>query len=570
MIHNSNAGKNGKNEQHTALAKTSGINKEFLVEQEHSNTHVTTQKKTSKNTQPDLTEKIKLLSKHVSELSVNEGAELPLSPNSNKENIPYPGKKGRIADLTKFQANRSDINIDTQKQSETLSLRNLARQDKSDKIVTMGVSLAELARMQGPKNLPSEPKATLGRKKGNQMEKHTLSLSDLAKGSEIHAETQTGLSNISDKKHSSVKSLHSAQFMKNESTEQHKSSVSLADLARNKEKLFEKNPNPSLAELAMKHQTVKQSAMLGNRCGNKEKAENTKPSLAELIAKHEPKAQSSQLNGHQIALAETSVPSHNLSLQALNTEINSIQKISLSEMAKPHEKHAAKKVENKANSLIKAEQKSYLSEFANEFPLSKKSGLSLADLAVKPNNEGSKQGKPNISLADLAKTKEVKTRSKVLDKNNTGVDKSLIGSLKKMAVSDKAISRGDKMRMDEQCKDIAREDDVNGPRREVLIENLDSLILAQASKYATHASKLGKTLCLKVRVKQDDTDSVRLRKYKTRRFSYKAQMKGRERNSPVHIRKIIPYDFSEPSPDDIVKQRQKAAFSRTGERKISN
>ena len=79
-----------------------------------------------------------------------------------------------------------------------------------------------------------------------------------------------------------------------------------------------------------------------------------------------------------------------------------------------------------------------------------------------------------------------------------------------------------------------------------------------------------KTLCLKVRVKHGDNDSVMLRKYKTKKFSYKAQMKGRERNSPVHMRTIIPFDFSEPSPDDIVTQETEGSFSRTGERKISN
>ena len=149
-------------------------------------------------------------------------------------------------------------------------------------------------------------------------------------------------------------------------------------------------------------------------------------------------------------------------------------------------KQAEKKGENKA--LIKAEHKPSLSKLANEFPLSQKSGLSLADLAVKQNKDESKPRKPNISLADLAKTKDVKTRSKLLDKNNTDADKSLIGSLKKMAVSDKEISRGEKTKMDEQHQDVAQESGVNGSRKEVLIENLDSLIQAQASKFATHAS----------------------------------------------------------------------------------
>ena len=153
--------------------------------------------------------------------------------------------------------------------------------------------------------------------------------------------------NISDEKHGSVKSFHSSQSRKNELTNQYKlHAVSLADLGKNKEKLLEKSPNPSLAELAMKHQTVKQSSVLGSTCLNKEKAESTKPSLAELIAKHKPKEGSSEpslaLSDHNKTLAETAVkslvPSQKLSLEALNTKNKDNQKISLSELAKINEK----------------------------------------------------------------------------------------------------------------------------------------------------------------------------------------------------------------------------------------
>ena len=566
---------NGKDGKKSTLAEKSGIN------EKHSSTEITTQDRNITGTETNLIEKMKSLSEHVSKVSVKDRAELPLSPNSNKENIPYQGKKGRSADLTKLQA-QSDSG--TQKQLENLSLENLAKQHQPDVTLTAGFSLAEIARMHECKTLPLQSKATLGVKKEKQVAKQTLSLTELANGKEVHGDNLSCLSlGNSAEVQKSLKDSVSAQSMKNKAANQAKTSaVTLADLARKDEKLTEKYPKASLAELAMKHQTVRPSAMCGSKNENKEIAENTKPSLAELIAKHESKAQITKPSvGHDSqkeAIAETAMKSSvssqvKPSLQDLSIGNKTNQKLSLSEQAKTHEEQAERNAERKDILLdAVAEHKPSLTDLANKFQQSKKSGFSLSDLAVKQYVEGNKSSKTNVSLAELAKIKDRKSHSKVSDETKGDTDKSLIGSLRKMTVLDKEMCRGDELdvKNDEKCKDVAVKDAIDDARRELHIQNLDCLIQVQASKFATHASKFGKTLCLKVRVKRGDKDSVILRRYKTERFSYKAQMKGRENNSPVRMRKLIPYDFSEPSPDDIVKQRQKAAFSRTGERKISN
>ncbi|XP_078596815.1 uncharacterized protein LOC144873374 isoform X1 [Branchiostoma floridae x Branchiostoma japonicum] len=46
------------------------------------------------------------------------------------------------------------------------------------------------------------------------------------------------------------------------------------------------------------------------------------------------------------------------------------------------------------------------------------------------------------------------------------------------------------------------------------------------------------------------------------RFTYHHQRRGQRSVSPVQVAQIVPFDFSTPSPDDVVKKKQKAAFTR--------
>ncbi|XP_067679284.1 uncharacterized protein [Haliotis asinina] len=82
-------------------------------------------------------------------------------------------------------------------------------------------------------------------------------------------------------------------------------------------------------------------------------------------------------------------------------------------------------------------------------------------------------------------------------------------------------------------------------------------------------SILGKALCLlKTRKRKASSfDKVNL---KYPRFMYAVQAKGIEHPSPVHKREVKLFDFSTPSPDDLVWQRQQGAFTRTGERHVSS
>lgn len=77
------------------------------------------------------------------------------------------------------------------------------------------------------------------------------------------------------------------------------------------------------------------------------------------------------------------------------------------------------------------------------------------------------------------------------------------------------------------------------------------------------ASYVGQVLCLN-QCKYNTSKDTRKRKYF--KFSYIYQMKHVKKSTDV-MKKIVPFDFSTPSPDDIVKSRQKAAFTRTGEKK---
>lgn len=96
---------------------------------------------------------------------------------------------------------------------------------------------------------------------------------------------------------------------------------------------------------------------------------------------------------------------------------------------------------------------------------------------------------------------------------------------------------------------------------QIFIEEIGNSMECEILKL--RASYVGQVLCLN-QCKYNTSKDTRKRKYF--KFSYIYQMKHVKKSADV-VKKTIPFDFSTPSPDDIFKSRQKAAFTRTGEKK---
>ena len=610
------------------VKQTLFVRKVDIVQDSLSETKVNTQYE-KKVTKIDMSEKMKSLSDLVNKMSVKDIMNQPLSPNSNKENIPLKnfnqlkpepittsGSKTHEVQsiseldesLVNFSKKPADVSsflasLANQQQTHTSACSQATSLAEPSKIQSTGKlenslnqkpSLAELAMKHNSKTLALKPCSVLSyaveNKKEGQLCSEKPSLAHLVNKHESQSRIQKSAVLINDsvrKEDKTQKPSLAELAMKNQIQ---KSTVLLVDSVRKEEGMPSSVEEPSLAELAMKHESqsqIQKSAVLLADTVKKEgiQISTQKPSLAELAIKHELQAQvvkpvlPQTSVSKKTSLAELAKMQSQVNIEKIQAQsAKSSQPLSLAEFSNTNKSQSDTRSQSHAGQnkqelqvdlgefqkqTVVSEQKASLMDLASKFQQQKEKQQAVESAHDKGNTLVAGTVKSNISLVQLAKSKNTHTNAK--DSKNL-----------KLQSKDNIISSLDRMNISDKSKDIASVEEVNVQIKkaavdDILLDFADNLYIAQSCKLMKGASKLGKTLCLKVKLNYNQSsDSIVLRKYRTKKFSYRSQMAGRKAGTPVHTKKITPFDFLEPSPDDIVKQRQKAAFKRTGERKLSN
>ena len=189
---------------------------------------------------------------------------------------------------------------------------------------------------------------------------------------------------------------------------------------------------------------------------------------------------------------------------------------------------------------------------------SKSAGFSLAALAqihqVKNVNETESQG--TISLASLAARHEkVQNISSENLSRSPKVGQTLSSSplASNISLSDLAKLHSKVTSVSEQNVNKEFKIDEDKTQKDQSVSVMPPVLSMESSKFNAEASDFGKALCA-VCLQNRKSSSRKFTK-----FAYTHQISSKHRPETA-LYKIVPFDFSTPSPDDRVLNKQKAAF----------
>ncbi|CAH1775396.1 unnamed protein product [Owenia fusiformis] len=426
-----------------------------------------------------------------------------------------------------------------------LSLSAIAKQHSSNPLPSSGLSLSDLAKQHSA----SPPHFSSG-----------VSLSDLAKqhsSSPTHFSSGVSLSDLA--KHHSSSPTHFS------------SGVSLSDLAK------QQSASPphfssgvSLSDLAKQHSSSPTHFSSG-------------VSLSDLAKHHSssPTHFSSGVSLSDLAKQQSASPPHfssgvslsDLAKQHSSSPTHFSSGVSLSDLAKQHS--ASPPHFSSGISL------SDLAKQHSSSPTNFSSGVSLSDLA--------KQHSSNPSLSQLAKEHKEKQQSSVLKHDmETSRGKKVLGSsqqgnkgsvsfIKVVTANNRTKTKPDSAAQDPLKKFSISKMKTTRLRTESDKENMESNFedstpfsdtqIAQ-ELICNKPSFFGRILCCKYTGNEADNHNAQIINFK--RFSYMLQSKEKPTAMKKPLHEIVPFLFFTPSPDDLVKQRQSAAYSRTGQQKFGS
>ncbi|XP_052775545.1 uncharacterized protein LOC128213622 isoform X2 [Mya arenaria] len=202
------------------------------------------------------------------------------------------------------------------------------------------------------------------------------------------------------------------------------------------------------------------------------------------------------------------------------------------------QKHAAKTEDKRTGEIVLTKQSSNRGSFEQKMSIDKlgsqtSSGLSLADLVK------NKQMTSKASVDQNKKSQENKSEKNVEHAEQT--DNGNVENLK----------------------------DKHGEAEDILEDIKNKLNIFEENKVECikhmieGPSLIGNTLCLHfTKIKKSGTKI----RYRKKHFQYSYQVRDSKDKSNVTLHEIKAFDFCKPSPDEIVKERQKMAFSRNGDK----